>query len=62
MGYSQIKNERNLNLIYTGDGAQYTSLGSENSGLTIDEYVGNTGDFTFTGDRDVSFDDYRRVH
>ena len=60
-GWSNVTNERNLNLVYTGDGAQYTSLGAENSGLTLDEYTGAVGDLVFTGIRDFSEDDYGRV-
>jgi hypothetical protein len=60
-GYSDVTNERNLNLVYTGDGAQYTSLGAENAGLLLDEYTGASGGLTFTGIRDFSEDDYGRV-
>jgi hypothetical protein len=60
-GWSNISNERNLNLVYTGDSAQYTSLGFENSGLTLDQYTGAVGDLVFTGIRDFSEDDYGRV-
>ena len=56
-GYSQTKNEYNRDLIYTGDGAQYTSMGLVNSGLMLSDYT--TG--TWTGDRDVSEDDYQRI-
>jgi len=56
-GYSVIDNEYNRDLIYTGDGAQYTSLGLPNIGYTADQY--NTG--TWTGSKDFSQDDYQRV-
>lgn len=57
-GYSQITNEYNRNLIYTGpDRAQYTSMGLINTGLMLDDYTSGT----WTGDRDVSQDDYQRI-
>ena len=57
VGFSQIDNEYNRDLIYTGDGAQYTSIGQFNSGIMLDDYT--TG--TWTGDRDISSDDYQRI-
>jgi hypothetical protein len=56
-GYSQTKNEYNRDLVYTGDGAQYSSMGLDNSGLTLADYTSGT----WTGDRDVSEDDYQRI-
>ncbi|MEQ8205439.1 MAG: TonB-dependent receptor, partial [Woeseia sp.] len=56
-GYSQVTNEYNRDLIYTGDGAQYSSMGIGNSGLTLADYTSGT----WTGDRDVSEDDYQRI-
>ena len=56
-GYSQTKNEYNRDLVYTGDGAQYSSMGIGNSGLTLADYTSGT----WTGDRDVSEDDYQRI-
>ncbi|WP_197493173.1 TonB-dependent receptor [Woeseia oceani] len=56
-GYSQVTNEYNRDLVYTGDGAQYTSIGAANTGLTLADYTSGT----WTGDRDVSEDDYQRI-
>ncbi|HNP37555.1 MAG TPA: TonB-dependent receptor [Woeseiaceae bacterium] len=56
-GYSMITNDRDVNSIYTGDGAQYTSIGTQNAGTTLDEYTSGT----WTGDRDVSADDFPRI-
>jgi len=53
-GYSDIENESFTSLIYTGDGAQYTSMGARHAGLTFDDYV--TG--TWTGSRRTIADDY----
>jgi len=56
-GYSQITNERNLNQIYTGDTAQYTSLGDDVGPLTYQEY--RTG--SWTGARRLVAADRQRV-
>jgi hypothetical protein len=56
-GYSQTTNERNLNQIYTGDGAQYTSLGDDVGPLTYEEY--RTG--AWTGARRVVAADRQRI-
>ncbi len=56
-GYTQTTNERHYDLVYTGDGAQYTSVGTPNSGVQLKDYV--TG--TWTGERDLSEDDYQRI-
>ena len=59
-GYSRITNERKRNRLFTGDElAQYTSIGLQNSGTTLDEYTG--ADLTWTGTRDVIFDDYTQI-
>jgi len=57
-GFSTTENQYNRDLIYTGDGAQYTSLGLPNSGLTADEYNVTTG---WVGGKSFSLDDYPRV-
>jgi hypothetical protein len=57
VGYSQIENQYNRDLIYTGDGAQYTSIGNVNSGIMLSDYTSGT----WTGDRDISEDDYQRI-
>lgn len=56
-GYAQTKNEYKTNFVYTGDGAQYTSIGNPNSGTTLDQYV--TQDWV--GAQDISSDDYQRI-
>ena len=56
-GYTRTENERNTNLVYSGDGAQYTSIGLQNAGTTLDEYTSGT----WTGPRSVSQDDYQRI-
>lgn len=58
-GYSIIDNEYNRDLIYTGDGSQYSSIGLANSGVTLDDYT--SGSLTWTGTRDASSDDYQRM-
>jgi len=52
-----IDNEYNRDLVYTGDGSQWTSMGLINSGLMLSDYTSGT----WTGDRDVSEDDYQRI-
>lgn len=56
-GYTQTKNERLYDLQYTGDGAQYTSIGTENSGTRLQDYTRGT----WTGRRDLFEGDYRRI-
>ncbi len=56
-GFSRIENERKYDLVYTGDGAQYTSIGTFNSGATLNSYVNNV----WQGERDVSSDDFARI-
>jgi hypothetical protein len=56
-GYARTENERNTNLVYSGDGAQYTSIGTQNSGISLDAYTSGT----WTGPRNVSKDDYQRI-
>jgi hypothetical protein len=53
-GYSDIENESYTSLEYTGDGAQYTSMGARHAGLTFDEYT----DGTWTGSRRTVRTDY----
>lgn len=57
-GYKRTQNERLYNLAYTGDGAQYTSIGTINSGTTLETYTGSND---WLGARDLSEDDYQRV-
>ncbi|MGJ8688303.1 MAG: TonB-dependent receptor [Gammaproteobacteria bacterium] len=56
-GYTQTTNERFYDLQYTGDGAQYTSIGTQNSGTQLKDYTSGT----WTGERDLSEDDYQRI-
>jgi hypothetical protein len=56
-GFSTVRNERTLDLVYTGDGAQYTSIGTVNSGTNLAQYTSGT----WTGERDLSEDDYQRI-
>lgn len=56
-GYTETKNERKYDLVYTGDGAQYTSIGIQNAGTPLSGYVSGT----WTGARDLSEDDYQRI-
>jgi len=56
-GYTQTLNERHYDLQYTGDGAQYTSIGTQNSGTSLSDYTSGT----WTGERDLSEDDYQRI-
>ncbi len=56
-GYSQITNERNRNRVFTGDMAQYTSIGDVGVDTTLDAYINGT----WTGQKDISGDDYNRI-
>ncbi|WP_308365990.1 MULTISPECIES: TonB-dependent receptor [unclassified Microbulbifer] len=56
-GYSYTENERSLNSIYTGDGAQYSSIAMPNSGTTLAELTGGN----WTGSVEVVPDDYARI-
>lgn len=56
-GYTQTTNERLYDLQYSGDGAQYTSIGTQNAGTQLKDYVSGT----WTGERDLSEDDYQRI-
>ncbi|MDN4503667.1 carboxypeptidase regulatory-like domain-containing protein [Alteromonadaceae bacterium BrNp21-10] len=56
-GYSKITNTRKTDLLYTGDGAQYTSLSSDALGMSLGDYVNSN----FTGDAAFVSDDYVRI-
>lgn len=56
-GYSQITNEFNRDLVYTGDGAQYSSIGLADSGAALDDYTS----LSWTGETDIVADDYPRM-
>ncbi|MDC0392205.1 carboxypeptidase regulatory-like domain-containing protein [Gammaproteobacteria bacterium] len=57
VGYLKTENERLENLVYTGDSAQYTSIGTSDIGTSYADYL-NT---TWNGVTDVSDDDEARV-
>jgi hypothetical protein len=57
VGYLKTENERLENLVYTGDSAQYTSIGTSDIGISYADYL-NT---TWNGVTDVSDDDEARV-
>jgi len=57
VGYTQTTNERNLNQLYTGDTAQYTSLGDDVGPLTYEQY--RTG--SWTGARRIVAADRQRI-
>ena len=59
MGYTRTENEAFVDSVYTGDGAQYTSLGNVHSGITLDEYTDTS--VAWTGSKDLSRDDYQRI-
>ncbi|VUD51754.1 hypothetical protein TDB9533_01491 [Thalassocella blandensis] len=56
-GYTTSTAERKLDLVYSGDGSQYSSIGAVNSGTTMAEYLG-TG---WNGPREIVSDDYARI-
>jgi len=57
VGFQDQTNEHNLNDLYNGDGARYSSIAAQNSGVTLDQYV----DGTWQGDTDIVDDDYNRI-
>jgi hypothetical protein len=57
VGYLKTENERLENLVYAGDGAQYTSIGTSDIGTTYGDYLTTT----WNGVTDVSADDQARV-
>jgi hypothetical protein len=57
VGYLKTENERLENLVYAGDGAQYTSIGTSDIGTTYADYLTTT----WNGVTDVSADDQARV-
>jgi hypothetical protein len=59
MGYTRTENEAFVDSVYTGDSAQYTSLGNVHNGLTLDQYTDPT--VAWTGSKDLSRDDYQRI-
>jgi hypothetical protein len=57
VGYLKTENERLEDSVYTGDGAQYTSIGASDSGTTYADYLSTT----WFGVTDVSSDDAQRI-
>ncbi len=57
-GYESETNENITNSIYTGDSAQYTSIGASDAGVTFDTYANNNG---WRGNIDFSDDDKQRI-
>lgn len=57
-GYSREVNENITNSVYTGDSAQYTSIGLADSGTTFADYANADG---WVGSRDISNDDAPRI-
>ena len=56
-GFETENNENISNQTYTGDGSQYTSISTLNSGVTFNDYVGAG----WSGPRDLSTADLKRV-
>jgi len=54
-GYSDIENESSTDLVYTGDGSQYTSMAIRHSGFTFDDY---TSASSWNGTQRITFEDY----
>lgn len=58
VGYEAETNENITNSVYNGDGAQYTSIGANDAGVTFDQYANAAG---WVGSRDLSDDDKQRL-
>ena len=56
-GYSTETNENITNSVYTGDGAQYTSIGLADAGTTFDDYINGA----WVGSIDLTEDDISRI-
>jgi hypothetical protein len=57
-GYSQVENERLLTAVTPGpESAIYTSIGTADSGTTLDEYV----TFNWTGETDITDQDFAEI-
>lgn len=57
VGYLKTENERLESLVYTGDGAQYTSIAAADSGVNYADYLTTT----WNGVTDLSADDEARI-
>lgn len=57
VGYEWETNENITNSVYTGDGAQYNSIGAGDVGATLGEYSNGS----WTGEKAVSSTDYQRI-
>ncbi|MBU3004291.1 TonB-dependent receptor [Paraglaciecola arctica] len=58
-GYSAETNENITNEVYTGDGAQYTSIAASDAGVTFAEYTDVNS--AWVGVKDLSEDDINRI-
>jgi len=56
-GYTFTENERFVNSLYSGDGAQYSSISMANSGVTVADLTGGS----WTGPVELVTDDYARI-
>lgn len=57
VGYLKTENERLESLVYTGDGAQYTSIAAADAGVNYADYLTTT----WNGVTDLSADDEARI-
>ena len=58
-GYATETNENITNSVYTGDGAQYTSIAAADAGVTFAEYTDVNA--PWVGTKDISEDDTARI-
>ncbi len=58
-GFQRSENAYAENSVYTGDGAQYTSINVDDAGATFAQYT--SPDVVWTGTRDLSADDFPRI-
>ncbi|MBC3767784.1 TonB-dependent receptor [Neptunicella marina] len=58
-GYSTETNENITNTVYTGEGAQYTSIAAADAGVTFAEYTDVNA--PWVGTKDISEDDTARI-
>lgn len=58
-GYTRTENDAFVDSVYTGEGAQYTSLGAQHSGMTFADFT--DPQTAWTGAKDLSSDDFQRI-
>jgi hypothetical protein len=56
-GISDIENESSTDLVYTGDGSQYTSMAARHAGFTFDDYTSGT----WNGAQRITAEDYNDI-